>query len=91
MNGAYFLSEGIKSAKAGLPVTPGKSAGAAFAAGFLFGPIGCGAYLESWHDFFVPLAWVLAATFLSGGVAAPVAWMFCGLYAAARVNAAASE
>lgn len=86
MNSAHLLSQGLKAAKNGKPVKPGKSAFVAFLAGFLFGPFGTGLYLESWKDFFVPMLILLGATFFTAGIGAPVAWMFCGVYGITRVN-----
>lgn len=86
MHGNHILREGLKAAKYSRPIKPGKSAFIAFLAGFVFGPIGCGIYLESWEDFFIPLVIVLGASFLTAGVAAPVAWAFCGCWGAMRVN-----
>lgn len=80
------LREGLKAAKNGPPVKPGKSPVLAFFAGFFFGPIGSGIYLESWQDFFVPLLILIIASVCTGGIAAPLAWMFCGLYAAGRCS-----
>jgi hypothetical protein len=91
MHANHVLAQGLKAAKNGPPVKEGKSAFVAFLAGFLFGPFGCGVYLESFQDFFVPLVLVLGASFMTGGVAAPVAWMFCGAYAAMRVNSSEGE
>ena len=86
MHANHLLREGLKIAQHGPPVKPHKSAAVAFVAGFVFGPLGTGLYLESFEDFLVPLLIVLGATFLTAGIAAPIAWMFCGCYGAMRVN-----
>ena len=86
MNTTHLLNEGLNAAKNGPPVPPGKNAPAAFLAGFLFGPFGTGIYLESFADFIGPMLFVLGATFLTGGIAAPVAWCFCGFWGAMRVS-----
>lgn len=86
LNGNQVLAQGLKAAKNGPPIKPGKTAGGAFLAGFLFGPFGTGIYLESFEDFFVPMFILIVATFLTAGIAAPVAWMFSGVYGASRVN-----
>lgn len=86
MHANNILQHGLDAAKKGPPVKPGKNAFIAFLAGFIFGPIGCGCYLETFEDFFVPLLIVLGAAFFTAGIGAPIAWMFCGCYAAIRVN-----
>ena len=72
-------------AKHGPPLKP-KNPFIAFVCGFLFGPFGVGIYLESWTDFWILLAILLIATFSTVGLAAPVAWVFCGLWGAVRAS-----
>jgi len=70
----------------GPPLKSPKNPFIAFAMGFLFGPFGAGLYLGSWFDFFALLSVLLLATCGSAGVAAPVFWCFCGLWAAIRAH-----
>lgn len=83
---SHLVGHAFRESKHLTPVPPGRSAFAAFFAGFLFGPFGTGVYLRSWTDFFVPLGLIFAGTFLTAGLGAPVFWMLCGAWGAVRVR-----
>lgn len=86
MNSSKVLAAGLKCAKKMAPLPPGKNPVTAFVAGVMFGPFGTGIYLGTARDFFYPLAILMAATTFTAGLAAPLAWLFCGVYGAMRVN-----
>jgi hypothetical protein len=70
----------------GPPLKKRKNPGIAFVVGFFFGPVGLGIYFESWPDFLLPLAIIILTAFGTLGLAAPVAWMFCGAWGAVRAS-----
>ncbi len=80
------VRQAFKQSKDMPPVGQGKNPLVGFALGFCFGPIGVGAYLKSWGDFFLTLTIVLGGTFVTGGVAAPVLWCICGAWAYSRIR-----
>lgn len=80
------VGQAFKQSKGMPPVGKGKNPLVGFALGFLFGPFGVGAYLQSWGDFFLTLTIVLGGTFVTGGVAAPVLWCICGAWAYKRIS-----
>lgn len=67
------------------PVPVGKRPVCAFLAGFCFGPIGAGVYLDSWPDFAILLTAVVLGCLFTVGLGAPFFWILCGVYAAFRV------
>lgn len=80
------VSSAFRASEKMPPVAAGKSAIVAFFAGFLFGPFGVGLYLRSWSDFIVLFGLIFLGSFMTVGVGAPVFWMLCGAWGAARVN-----
>jgi len=84
----HVVRHAFKHAKEMPSVGKGKSPVAAFVAGVLFGPFGIGLYLRSWGDFLVLLGLLLAGSFMTVGVAAPVFWVLCGVWGAVRVQQA---
>lgn len=82
----HIVRGALKESRKMAPVGAGKSPLVAFVVGFLFGPIGAGIYLGSFADFAMLLGVILAGAFLTAGFAAPVAWVFSGVWAAHRVN-----
>jgi hypothetical protein len=80
------VGQAFKQSKGMPPVAKGKNPLVGFALGFLFGPFGVGLYLQSFGDFFFTLAVVIAGTFATGGVAAPVLWCICGAWAYKRIS-----
>jgi len=83
----HILQHALEQARHGPPLKTPKNPIIAFLAGVLFGPFGTGLYLESWFDFFVPMAVLVFVTFFTVGIAAPLAWLFAGAWGAIRANA----
>lgn len=82
----HLVEHAFEESKNMTPVSEGKSAMAAFFAGFLFGPFGVGIYLRSWGDFIMSLGLVVGGTIMATGLGAPIFWILCGIWAAARVS-----
>lgn len=82
----HAVGTAFKQSKSMTPVGIGKNPLVGFAMGFLFGPFGVGLYLKSVGDFVITLCIVLAGTFLTVGVAAPILWVLCGVWAFVRIS-----
>ncbi len=82
----HAVGTAFKQSKSMTPVGIGKNPLVGFAMGFLFGPFGVGLYLKSVGDFVITLCIVLAGTFLTVGVAAPILWVLCGAWAFVRIS-----
>ena len=83
---SHLVGHAFKHSKNMPPVGQGKNPLLGFVLGFLFGPIGVGIYLGSLGDFAITLGLVLAGTFLTAGVAAPLLWTLCGAWALVRIK-----
>jgi hypothetical protein len=81
----------LHHARHGPPLKNPKNPFIAFVCGFLFGPFGVGIYLGNWTDFFLPLTAVILASCGTAGIAAPIAWMFCGAYGAIRASSSSGH
>lgn len=67
------------------PLDGKKSVVVALVLGVLFGVIGVGLYTRRWIDTLIALGVLIVGTVFTAGFGAPLAWAFCGVYAAVRV------
>ncbi|MBX9736755.1 MAG: hypothetical protein K2X32_07500 [Phycisphaerales bacterium] len=82
----HLVQHAFKHSETMPPVKRGKNPFVGFLLGFVFGPIGVGVYLGSVTDFAMSLGMVIIGSLVTGGIAAPVLWTVCGVWAAVRIR-----